>query len=86
MNGDEITGASFQLRADDEYLSVNWLEFLGLGDRDSEIGEIRRVLSTKMNLGSTAKIAVLNVGNVKDHVRENSPNHRDPKILPCLSG
>ncbi len=80
MNG-EVTGVSFYLRAEEEYLSVNWLEFLGLGDRDSEIGEIRRVLSTKRNLGSTAKIAVLNVGDMKDHVRQNSPDPRDLRVL-----
>lgn len=80
LNG-EVTGESFSLRVDDEYLSVNWLEILRLGDRDSEIEEVRRVLGTKMNLGSTAKIAVLNVGNVKDHVRENSPDHRDLRVL-----
>ncbi len=81
LKNGEITGASFLLKADEEYLSVNWLDFLGLGDRDSEIEEVRRVLGTKMNLGSTAKIAVLNVGNVKDHVRENSPDHRDLRVL-----
>ncbi len=80
MNG-QITGVSFYLRAEEEYFSVNWLEFLGLGDRDSEIGEIRRVLSTKRNLGSTAKIAVLNVGDMKDHVRQNSPDPRDLRVL-----
>ncbi len=80
LNG-EVTGVSFYLRAEDEYHSVNWLDFLGLGDRDSEIGEIRRVLSTKMNLGSTAKIAVLNVDYMKDHVRQNSPDHRDLRVL-----
>lgn len=80
LNG-QITGVSFYLRAEEEYFSVNWLEFLGLGDRDSDIGEIRRVLSTKRNLGSTAKIAVLNVGDMKDHVRQNSPDPRDLRVL-----
>ena len=64
LNGEEVTGASFFLRVDEEYVSVNWLEFLRLGDRDSEIEEVRRVLGTKMDLGSTAKIAVLNVGDM----------------------
>ncbi len=81
LNGDEITGASFHLRADEEYLSVNWLEHLELGDRDSEITEVRRVLSTKIKPGSTAKIAVLNVGDMKDHVRQNSPDRRDLRVL-----
>ena len=80
LNG-EITGASFRLRDDDEYLSVNWLESLRLGDRDGEIEEVKRVLGTKMNLGSTAKIAVLNVGDMQDHVRQNSQDDRDLRIF-----
>ncbi len=78
---DEVTGPSFFLKDDEEYLSVNWLELLRLGDRDSEIEEVRRVLGTKLNLGSTAKIAVLNVGDMQDHVRKNSLDHRDLGIL-----
>lgn len=39
------------------------------------------MLGTKLNLGSTAKIAVLNVGDMQDHVRKNSLDHRDLRIL-----
>ncbi len=81
LKNGEVTGTSFFLRDNDEYLSVNWLEFLELDDRDSEIKEVRRVLGTKLNLGSTAKIAVLNVGDMQDHVRKNSLDHRDLRIL-----
>ncbi len=77
----EVTGPSFFLKDDEEYLSVNWLELLRLGDRDSEIEEVRRVLGTKLKVGSTAKIAVLNVGDTQDHVRQNSRDHRDLMIL-----
>ena len=80
LNG-RPTAASFYLKDGEEYLSVNWLELLQLGGRDDEIAEIRRVLSTKLILGSTAKIAVLNVGEMKDHVRQNSPDQRDPRVL-----
>ncbi len=77
----EPTAASFMLRGNEDYLSVNWLEFLGLGDRDSEIAEIRRVLGTKLKLGSTAKIALLEVGSMKEYVRENSQDAIDPRVL-----
>ncbi len=77
----EVTGPSFFLKDDEEYLSVNWLELLKLGDRNSEIEEVRRVLGTKLGVGSTAKIAVLNVGDTQDHVRQNSQDHRDLRIL-----
>ena len=81
LENSEVTGTSFLLRDDEEYLSVNWLDFLGLGDRDSEIEEVRRVLGTKLKVGSTAKIAVLNVGDTQDHVRQNSQDDRGLRIL-----
>lgn len=81
LKNGEVTGTSFFLRDDEEYLSVNWLDFLELDDRDSEIKEIRRVLGTKLKVGSTAKIAVLNVGDTQDHVHQNSRDHRDLMIL-----
>ena len=86
----DVTGTSFLLRPDDEYLSVNWLEFLNLDGRQAEIEEVRRVLSTKLNLRATAKIAALNVGEVIRHVIEGSPDNRTLRILhrpdepPCL--
>lgn len=60
-----ISGTAFCLRQSEEYLSVNWLEDLGLGDRDSEIAEVRRVLEAKgRKLGTTARLAVLNAGRL----------------------
>ena len=81
LKNGEVTGTSFLLRPTDEYLSVNWLDFLELDDRDSEIEEVKRVLGTKMKLGSTAKIAVLNVGYTQDHVRQKSQDNRYLNIL-----
>lgn len=37
-----ISGIAFRLRESEEYLSVNWLEYLGLADWHSQIEEIRR--------------------------------------------
>ncbi len=64
-----IDGSAFRLRPGDDYLSVNWLECLRLSDRDSELREIRRVLASKLTLGSKAKLATLNVGTLCTHVR-----------------
>ena len=82
----EVSGVSFELgtKTDgqkEEYLSVNWLEFLNFSDREAEIREIRRVLATKLTLGTKAKIAVLNVGNAKSHVFHKSPDKRMLRIL-----
>ncbi len=86
----EIGADAFMLRASDESLSVNWLELLQLSDRQSEIREVCRVLRDKgRTLGPTSVIAVLNVGEVLEHVRnaeartlkvvhvpeENDPSH-----------
>lgn len=82
-----ISGAAFRLRAGEEFLSVNWLEFLYRTTRD-EIGEIRRVLGAKLRLGATAKIAVLGVGQLRRYVHSESPDKRDLRVLhePELPG
>lgn len=53
---------AFHLRPGEPYLSVQWLEYLHQSDRSSQIREVRSTLARNMRLGSTAKIAVLNVG------------------------
>jgi len=75
----QVTGTAFQLRQIDEYLSVNWLEFFHLADRQEEIREVRKVLSLK--LGAKAKIAVLNVGETTSYVRTKSPDARNLSML-----
>ena len=39
------------------------------------------MLATKLTLGSTAILAVLNVGDTQDHVRQNSQDDRDLRVL-----
>lgn len=82
---------AFMLRRDrsgcppEESLSVNWLENLECPDRISEIAEIRRIYRETFNVGAQAKIAVLNVGEVREKVQTESPDRRilevyhDPK-------
>ncbi|OGW12311.1 MAG: hypothetical protein A3G93_15460 [Nitrospinae bacterium RIFCSPLOWO2_12_FULL_45_22] len=77
----QVTGAAFQIRPSDKYLSVNWLEFLCLGNRQEEIREVRRILSSKLTLGAKAKIAVLNVGNILNYVRSQSPDSRNLSVF-----
>ena len=84
----EISGTAFMLRANEEYLSVNWLEFLQLSNRQKEIQEVSRVLKDKGRiLGATSVIAVLNAGEVLEHVRNAAaitleamrvPEEKDP--------
>jgi len=69
-----ITGAAFHLRPSKKYLSVNWLEFFQLGDRQEQIGEVRK--ASRLNLGARAKLAVLNVEKMVNFVRTQSPDAR----------
>ncbi|MCH8208340.1 MAG: hypothetical protein IIA62_04705 [Nitrospinae bacterium] len=76
ING-RVTGAAFSLKLKDEgYLYVNWIEFLKLPDRSSQIDEIRKILKKKLHFGKDSRIAVLNVGKMKEHVSKESFDNR----------
>lgn len=77
----EILSTAFMLRAGEESLSVNWLELLKCSTRDTEVGELRRIYATKLRVGARAKIAVLNVGEVREKVRRESPDGRNLSVL-----
>ena len=70
------------LKSDEPSLSVNWLEFLKCSNRNSEIIEIRNVYFLKFNrIGAGAKIAVLNVGEVREWVLKESEDRRNLEVL-----
>ena len=77
----QIQPGAFKLRASEESLSVNWLEFLNCSSRESEITKIRNIYSAKLNVGVRAKIAVLNVGEVRKKILEESPDRRKLEVL-----
>ncbi len=77
----QIKASAFMLRTGEESLSVNWLEFLKCSSRESEIAEIQNIYSTKLNIGARAKIAVLNVGEVRQKVLTESPDRRNLEVL-----
>jgi len=76
-----VQAGAFLLAAGHTYLSVNWLEHLGLKDRASEIAEIRCVLATKRRIGATARIGVAHVGNMRRLVRSESEDARELRVL-----
>lgn len=76
-----ISGVAFRLRQTEEFLSVNWLEFLSQPTRDAEIREIRKVLGSKLQLGAKARIAALNTGELRRYVGVNSPDGRELRVL-----
>ena len=61
---------SFMLKPGEPYLSVNWLEYFGDIERNEQLDCIRRHIS--LSLASTAKFAVLNVGETRNQVQTNS--------------
>lgn len=81
-----ISGTAFRLRErngkQEKYLSVNWLECLKKESRKAEIQEIQIILNRKLQrVGSKAKIAVLNVGELREYVSNNSEDGRDLHVL-----
>jgi len=65
----EPGAAAFMLRTGEEYLSVNWLEYLGKPSRGEAIKELRLLYGKKFRVGAKAKIAVLNVGDFTSYVQ-----------------
>lgn len=63
---------AFHLRKGEPYLSVEWLEYPGQPGRLDEIRAVIEILSKKLRLGSSARLAVLGVGAVCDHVRKET--------------
>ncbi len=78
---------AFMLRRDrpgcppEESLSVNWLEYLNCPNRNSEIAEIRKIYRETFDVGAQARIAVLNVGEVREKVKTESPDRRILQVL-----
>jgi hypothetical protein len=50
----EIQAAAFMVRPDEDSLSVNWLEFFKCSSRESEIAELRKAYSAKLNIKARA--------------------------------
>lgn len=82
ISDENIQAGAFMLRAGEESLSVNWLEFLKSSCREKEISELQNVYSKKFNkVEARAQIAVLNVGEVREKVLRESTDRRNLKVL-----
>jgi hypothetical protein len=76
----QIQASAFMLRTNEDSLSVNWLEFLNCSNRESEICRIREIYSNKLKVRASAKIAILNVGEVRKKVMTESPDSRNIEV------
>jgi len=78
----QIQATAFMLRSGEESLSVNWLECLNCSSREHEIPEIRNIYASIFRrVGANAKIAVLNVGEVRGKVLTESEDRRNLEVL-----
>ncbi len=82
---------AFRPRPGDEYLSVNWLEFLEAGDLSTAVGEMRVLFGGAFQLRTSGRFVVLNVGDVGAAVRDATgrpvhAEHRPTDQNPSHSG
>ena len=76
-----IQATAFRLRVGEENLSVDWLEFLNCSSRGNEITKLRHIYSGKFKVPTRARVGVLNVGQMRDKVRQESPDRRNLNVL-----
>ncbi len=74
VEDEQILPTAFHLRQGEEGLSVNWLESLKCSSRDHEINTMREIYTKTFSVGTRAKIAVLNVGDVYEKTLSNGHN------------
>ena len=76
-DGSRPLPAAFKIRKIDEYLSVDWLEFLDSSGRPSQIKAVREMCEQRqLRLKASAKFAVLNVGITKEWVKNGNTGNR----------
>lgn len=63
---------AFMLRKDEEYLSVQWLENLGIETVNEKINELQKIFAKYLKIRPPAKIAIINVGNTCGYVVNES--------------
>ena len=80
----QIQASAFMLKSDsdEKSLSVHWLEYLNGSSREHEISEIRNIYASIFRrVGAKAKIAVLNVGDVRGEVLTESEDRRNLEVI-----
>ncbi len=77
----QVQPTAFLLRKGEPELSVDWLEILNCTGREEEVAKLRDVYSSRLAVKATAKVAILNVGEACENVREGSPDNRQLDVL-----
>ena len=53
---------AFAIRRREDYLSVNWIEYMGVHDLEAAVDVVCRVLCNKIKVKSGGRVAVISVG------------------------
>ena len=74
---------AFELKKDEEYLSVNWLEYFGESDLNAAVERVRKAFrNNHYQVRQNAGFAVLDVGAAKSALREHTKSEPTVKHLP----
>ena len=75
--------SAFALRANEEYLSVNWLEFFGSLERETAVQSIRGVFHSKgYRLRRNGRFAILNIEDIRELSHEIGKSSLRVEHLP----
>lgn len=81
------TTGAFTLRAGEDYLSVNWLEYFGAANVETAVQLARAAVARQLELRANGRLAVLNVGAARGAIAhdaglslriEHMPTDADP--------
>jgi len=78
-----VAESAFRFSSNEDYLSVNWIEYFSHAKSINEqVEEIRKAVSRKLTLKKNGRFAKLNVGKIKDRISESRieqiPEDEDP--------
>ena len=75
--------AAFELRAGEDHLSVNWLEYFGVHAPEGGVDRVRNAFAAKgYRLGRNGRFAALNAGDAKTAVSETAGGPARIQHLP----
>ena len=81
ISDEKIQAGAFMVRKDEESLSVNWLEFLNCSSKESQVAELQNIYSRTLKVRASSKIAVINVGEVREKVLAESLDRPNLEVL-----
>lgn len=87
MKVGKIKASAFDLRAGEEFLSVNWMEwFEDAASTDAQVAAVRKMMAKKFTLAPNGRFARLNVGEVKERINGAQVRHFPGKDDPSHAG